>query len=242
MQQPTLKNDKLRSDHKRRHFFAIISLVIVLALFGWLTYFLTKQFLVFERSPENFKSFVESYGWTGRFVALGIQVLQVLVSLIPGELIEVGIGYTFGAIEGTILCMVGVAVASSLVFILVKWLGVRFVELFISREKIDELRFINSEKKLKRLIFVLFFIPGTPKDLLTYFVGLTRIKLHEFLIISLIARIPSLVSSTIGGNLIQRQAYGEAILLFVITGIVSLVGIFLYNRIVNYRNQKKKVE
>ncbi len=227
---------------KRRRVMALGSIVIVTALFGWLTYFLTKQFLVFNKSPEEFKAFVESYGWKGRFVALGIQVLQVIVSLIPGEVVEVGIGYTFGAVEGTLLCMAGVAIASSLVFLLVKRLGIRLVELFISREKIDELRFINSEKKLKRLIFILFFIPGTPKDLLTYFVGLTRIKLHEFLIISLIARIPSLVSSTIGGNLIQQESYWGAVILFIITGAVSLAGMLAYNRIVNFRNRKKAEE
>ncbi len=225
---------------KRRQVMAICSLVVVVALFSWLTYFLTKQFLVFDKSPEEFKAFVEGYGWTGRFVALGIQVLQVIVSLIPGEIVEVGIGYTFGAVEGTLLCMAGVAIASSLVFFLVKRLGIRLVELFISREKINELRFINSEKKLKRLIFILFFIPGTPKDLLTYFVGLTRIKLHEFLIISLIARIPSLVTSTIGGNLIQKESYWGAVWMFVITGAISLAGMLVYNRIVVFRNRKKE--
>lgn len=222
---------------KRRRIIAVVSVLIALCFFGWLTYFLSKQFLVFDKSPEEFKAFVESYGWTGRFVAFGIQILQVIVSLIPGELVEVGIGYTFGAIEGTLLCMAGVAVASSLVFLLVKRLGIRLVELFISREKIDELRFINSEKKLKRLVFILFFIPGTPKDLLTYFVGLTRMKLHEFLVISLLARIPSIVSSTIGGNLIQSESYIGAIVVFAVTGSVSLLGMFIYNRIVN-RNKK----
>lgn len=224
---------------KRRRIIALCSFAIVVAFFAWLTYFLSKQFVVFDKSPEEFKAFVESYGWTGRFIALGIQILQVLVSLIPGELVEVGIGYTFGAVEGTLLCMAGVAIASTLVFLLVKWLGIRLVELFVSRDKIDTLRFINSEKKLKRLIFLLFFIPGTPKDLLTYFVGLTRIKLHEFLIISLIARIPSLVSSTIGGTLIQQEIYNGAIWIFIITGAISLAGMFTYNRIVNYRNKKK---
>lgn len=234
MERPELK--------KRRRILALVSIVIVAALFGWLTYFFTKQFLVFDQSPDQFKAFVEGYGWTGRFVALGIQVLQVIVSLIPGELVEVGIGYTFGAVEGTLLCMAGVAIASSLVFVLVKRLGIRLVELFISREKIDQLRFINSEKKLKRLIFILFFIPGTPKDLLTYFVGLTRIKLHEFLIISLIARIPSLVSSTIGGNLIQQESYLGAVWVFLITGTISLAGMVAYNRIVTFRNRKKTTQ
>ena len=240
MHKPETPVDHTVKLRRRRRIVAVCSLVIVVALFGWLTYFLTKQFFVFNQTPEEFKAFVESYSWKGRFVALGIQILQVVVSLIPGELVEVGIGYAFGAIEGTLLCMAGVAIASSLVFLLVKRLGLRLVELFIDPKKIDELRFINSEKKLKRLVFLLFFIPGTPKDLLTYFVGLTRIKLHEFLIISLIARIPSLVSSTIGGNLIQNQSYWQAALIFGITGIISLAGLVLYNRIVGYRNRKKE--
>ena len=235
----SLGGDRMEKTQKRRRVIALFSLVIVVVLFSWLTYFVSKQFLVFDRSPKEFKIFVEVYGWKGRFVALGIQVLQVVVSLIPGEVVEVGIGYTFGAIEGTLLCLTGIAIASSLVFLLVKRLGIRLVELFISTEKINELRFINSEKKLKRLIFILFFIPGTPKDLLTYFVGLTRIKLHEFLIISLIARIPSVVTSTIGGNLIQQESYQSAVWVFVITGAVSLAGLFIYNRIVSFRNRKK---
>lgn len=217
---------------RRRRILGLVSLAVVIALFGWLTYFIMTKFLAFNNSPEEFKAFIDSYGWKGRFVALGIQVLQIVIALIPGELVEVGTGYAFGAVEGTLICMIGVAAASSLVFLLTRFLGVRLVEIFISREKIDELRFINSEEKLKRMIFLLFFIPGTPKDLLTYFAGLTRIKLHEFLIISMIARIPSLVSSTIGGHFIGQSRYVEAIILFVVTGVVSLVGMKVYSIIV----------
>ncbi len=217
---------------RRRRILGLVSLAVVIALFGWLTYFIMTKFLAFNNNPEEFKAFIDSYGWKGRFVALGIQVLQIVIALIPGELVEVGTGYAFGAVEGTLICMIGVAAASSLVFLLTRFLGVRLVEIFISREKIDELRFINSEEKLKRMIFLLFFIPGTPKDLLTYFAGLTRIKLHEFLIISMIARIPSLVSSTIGGHFIGQSRYVEAIILFVVTGVVSLIGMKVYSIIV----------
>ena len=217
---------------RRRRILGLVSLAVVIALFGWLTYFIMTKFLAFNNSPEEFKAFIDSYGWKGRFVALGIQVLQIVIALIPGELVEVGTGYAFGAVEGTLICMIGVAAASSLVFLLTRFLGVRLVEIFISREKIDELRFINSEEKLKRMIFLLFFIPGTPKDLRTYFAGLTRIKLHEFLIISMIARIPSLVSSTIGGHFIGQSRYVEAIILFVVTGVVSLIGMKVYSIIV----------
>lgn len=224
---------------KKRRILAIVSLVVVIALAGWLTWWLTRWFSTFEGEPEKFKAFVDSYGWTGRFVALGIQILQVLVSLIPGEVVEIGLGYAYGALEGTLICMAGVALASALIFILVKRLGIRMVELFISREKIDHLRFINSEKKLKRTVFLLYFIPGTPKDLFTYFIGLTRIQLHEFLVISLIARIPSVVASTIGGTMLQKESYWQAAILFIVTGGISLLGIWIYNRIITRKNRKK---
>ena len=93
-----------------------------------------------------------------RLVALGIQMLQVVVSLIPGEVVEVGMGYAFGAIEGTLLCLVGVALASTVVFLLVKTWGLRAVELFVSREKIDSLRFIRSEKRLRRTVAKLILL------------------------------------------------------------------------------------
>ena len=224
---------------RRRRIVALVSLAVVAALVSWLTVFIIQKFSAFGSDPEQFKTFIEGYGWKGWLVALGIQVLQVVISLIPGEVVEVGMGYAFGWLGGTVLCLIGVGLASALVFLLVKRWGVRLVELFISRDKIDQLHFINSEQRLKRTVFLLFFIPGTPKDLFTYFIGLTRIKLHEFLAISLIARIPTVVSSTIGGNLIQDKSYLEAILLFAITGAVSLLGMLIYNRIVAYRNRKK---
>ncbi len=217
----------------KRRIFTLCMLGVTVALFTWLTVFLCKRFAAFSDSPEAFKAFVEGFGWKSRLVALGIQMLQVVVSFIPGEFVEVGMGYAFGAVEGTLLCMLGIALASSVIFLLVKTVGVRAVELFISRDNIDRLRFINNESRLKTTVFLLYFIPGTPKDLFTYFVGLTRIRLHEFLILTLLARIPSLISSTVGGNLIQKENYIAAVILFVITGAVSLLGLWLYKRIKN---------
>ena len=228
-----MKPDKTEAELlRRRRIVTAVSLCVVVLLTGWLTIVLARQLRQIGSTPEDFKTFIDSFGFAGVLVGLGIQVLQVIVALIPGEVVEIGLGGAFGAVEGTIICMLGVAIASSLVFLAVKRFGIRLVELFFPREKIDGLRFINSEQKLKRTVFLLFFIPGTPKDLLTYFVGLTRMKLSEFLAISLIARIPSVVSSTIGGNLIGERDYVSAAVLFAVTGAVSLLGIFLYELIV----------
>lgn len=220
---------------RRRKAVALMSLILVLILCLWLTWVLYRKLKAVGGTPEDFKSFIDTFGVSGWLVALGIQILQVIVALIPGEVVEIGMGYAFGAVQGTVLCMAGVAIASTVVFLLTKRFGVRLLELFFPREKIDGLRFINSEQKLDRMVFILFFIPGTPKDLLTYFVGLTRMRLSQFLAISLIARIPSVVSSVIGGNLISSRNYVAAAILFAITGAVSLLGMLLYNALLHQK-------
>ena len=161
--------------------------------------------------------------------------MQVFIALIPGELLESAAGYAFGPLLGTLLCYAGIVSASSLVFLLTRRFGVKLVEVFISRERINELRFINTARKRNRLIFMVFFIPGTPKDLLTYFVGLTDIKLQVFLIISMVARIPSIVTSTFGGHLLGIGNYWGAILIYCGTGIASLIGLTIYNSILRRR-------
>ena len=227
---------------RAKRIIGIVSLVIVAVIFGVITYFAVYKFLNFD-SSESFEAFIEGYGWWGRLVALGIQFLQVFIAIIPGEFVEVGFGLAFGFIEGTILCFVGVGLASALVFTLVKKWGVKFVELFTDPKKIDSLRIINSEKKLNTLVFFLFLIPGTPKDLLTYFVPLTRMKLSEFLFISMFARIPSVVSSTIGGDFFGEGKYLTGIILFAVTGALSLLGIVVYKKVLaKYHERKAKKE
>ena len=223
-----------------KRIFGIVSLVIVFGLACLLAYYVLFKFLDLK-SSDSFQSFIEGYGWKGWIVALGIQFLQVFVAIIPGEFVEVGMGLAFGPFEGAILCLAGVALASALLFLLIKKWGIKLVELFIDPQKINEFRFINSEKKLNTLVFLLFLIPGTPKDLLTYVVPLTRMKLSEFLFISMIARIPSVVSSTIGGDFFGNGRYLEGIILFLITGGVSLLGILLYRVILaKYHKRKEK--
>ena len=228
---------------KAKRIIGLLSLAAVIAVFGVISYFMVYKFFSSGATAQGFEAFIEGYGWWGRFVALGIQILQVFVAIIPGEFVEMGLGLSFGFIEGTIICLAGVGLASALVFTLVKIWGVKLVELFVEKEKIESLRFINSEKKLNTLVFVLFLIPGSPKDLLTYFVPLTKMKLSEFLFISMFARIPSVVSSTIGGDFFGNGKYLEGALLFVATGAISLLGILIYRKILaKYHERKEKKE
>lgn len=221
---------------RRRKVLAGVSLGVVAALVILLTLFISNWLRSF--SQDDFRDYVRSFGVLGPAVMLGLQILQVFIALIPGEIVESAAGYAFGPWLGTAICYLGIGIASAMIFTLTRRYGVRLVEVFISRERINELRFLNTERKRNNLIFLLFFIPGTPKDLLTYFVGLTDIRLRTFLLLSMIARIPSVVSSTFGGHLLGEERYIGAAILYGITGIISLAGLLGYNAYLKRKQTK----
>lgn len=230
---------------KRKRIITVCSLIITVALFLWLGYYITDVLMFsynsdggIKAAASNFKTLIESYGNAGILVAFAIQVLQVVVSPIPGEVIEVGMGLCFGWFGGMVICLLGSALGAWIIMLFVRKFGFKLVELFVPLEKINELRFINNEKKLERTVFMLYIFPGTPKDPLIFFFGLTRIKIRDFIIISTIARIPSIVSSTIGGEFLVNNNYLGAILIFAITGAVSLAGLIAYRVILNKLKEK----
>ena len=220
-----------------RKLLAGISVAVVVILVLLVTWFLWKWLASF--SQEGLRDYIQSFGAAGWLVFLVLQILQVFIALIPGELLESVAGFAFGPVLGTLLCYAGIAIASSLVFLLTRKFGVKLVEVFISREKINQLRFLNTAKKRDVLIFLAFFIPGTPKDLLTYFVGLTEIKSGAFLAISLVARIPSVITSTFGGHLLGEGKYTTAVVVYAATAFVSLLGIWGYNAWMKKRETKE---
>ena len=216
---------------------SILSLVAIAILFSAIAYFVGRPLVrEFRESPETFREYVRSHGPLGPLMMVGIMALQVIVAVIPGEPFELGAGFVFGWLQGTLLCLAGAMLASALVYLAVRKWGVELVELFFSREKILNYSFLQNEKKLDLLVFILFLIPGTPKDLLTYLVGLTPMKLSTFLMITTLARIPSVVSSAVTGSLAQKENYTAAIITYAVTMALSLICIFYYRRI----SQKEK--
>lgn len=232
-----LQKDEDPKQIKRRKIVSGISLLSIAVLFVIIAIAVGKPLLEFVSDSERFRLWVSSQGFWGRLSLIGLMCLQVVIAIIPGEVIEIGAGYAFGAIEGMFLCLIGAAIGSSIIFLFTKHFGIRMVEAFVSREKINSLKFIKDSKRLDVLIFILFFIPGTPKDIITYFVGWTPMKLRTFLILSSIARIPSVISSTIGGNAIGMKDYTFAVLVFVITAVISIIGVIIYNKILKHNKK-----
>ncbi len=206
---------------------AIALLILFMIVVFWVA---GMPMIHFVEDPDQYRRWIDNKGVFGQISFIVMVLFQVVVAIIPGEPLEICAGYAFGAIEGTILCLIGIALGSAAVFLLVRNLGVKLVEVFFSVEKIRSAKFLRESRKRNMLTFIIMLIPGTPKDLISYFAGLTDMKLSEWLVITTIARIPSVVTSTVGGSALATQDYLFAAILFLVTAFISVIGILIYNR------------
>ena len=223
---------------KQKKVIGIAAFLVFLAFCAVVTWFIGRPMINFVSEPEKFRAWVDSRGIFSYIAFLLMVIFQVVIALVPGEPLEIGAGYAFGAVEGTLLCIAGVTVGSMLVFLLVRKFGIRLVEVFFSKEKIRTLKFLKNEKRRNFITFIVFLLPGTPKDLITYFVGVTDIKMSHFLILAAVARIPSIVTSTVGGSALGVAKYTLAIIVFSVTLVISGVGLLVYNLIQRHRNKQ----
>lgn len=206
----------------------LIGAVIFLIVIAILGFTVGGKIVSLVRDPKEFRSWVNGIGIWGKFIMIGISAFQIIVAIIPGEPIEIASGYAFGWFFGAVLCLIGSLIGQTVVFLFTKKYGMDFVEVFVSKEKLEKIKFLKDNEKIYMTIFFIFLIPGTPKDVLSYVAGITSIKLLPFLLVSGVARIPSVVSSTIGGSYLGTKNYTMAAIVFVVTVVVSGILFFIY--------------
>lgn len=233
-----LKEPRLTLRQKR--IFSALSIAAFILFTVVVFWLVGRPMIRFVSEPSAFRSWVDSHGIWSRVAFVGMVVFQIIIAIIPGEPLEIGAGYAFGAVEGTLLCVIGNIIGGLLVFALVRLLGVRLLEVFFSREKINSLKFMQDTRRLNTLTALVFLIPGTPKDLLSYFAGLTNIRWTTWLLITGIARLPSVITSTVGGSALGTEKYLFAAIVFAVTVVISGCGLLLYRFLFNRHNAKKE--
>jgi uncharacterized membrane protein YdjX (TVP38/TMEM64 family) len=188
---------------------------------------------------QRFSDWIMKLGIKGVLVLLGIQMLQIVIAIIPGGPVELLAGAAYGNLGGLALCLTGCAAATALIFFLVKKFGSPFVNLFFSKKKVDGFAFLQDTRKLSFIVFVLFLIPGTPKDILTYIVPLTNMGFTRFILITCLARIPMILASTLMGASVMKGRWLLLSLIFLLAVVVGLLGMLFGGRIIAFFRKKQ---
>lgn len=236
------KHMKRSLTEKQKKMLSAAAIIIFILLFAALAWFVGRPMIRFARQPEQFRSWVDGHGALGWAAYAAMVFLQVVVAIIPGEPLEIAGGYAFGAWWGTALCLIGAVLGSAAVFALVRRWGRPLVEVVFPKEKLDKLQFLHSSPKRTALLWLIFTAPGTPKDLLCYFAGLTDMKWRTWLLIATVGRLPSIVTSTVGGGALGDRNYTAAAIAFGVALAAAGVGYLVYRAVCRRNGQKGEEE
>ncbi|MBR2080635.1 MAG: TVP38/TMEM64 family protein [Oscillospiraceae bacterium] len=229
--------DPKQSAGQRRN--AILAAIGIAALFAAVFFLVRDPIARLVQDPDRLRTVVLQRPLLGRLLYLLLSVTQVVVAVIPGEPVEILGGYVFGPWEGAALFILAGIAGSMSIFFLVRRFGMKLVRVFFSQEQVDKLRFLRRKKGREFLLFLIFTIPGTPKDLLSYFVGLTDISPWVWLLICSVGRIPSVLTSSFGGSALGDGRGLKAVIIFGAAIAVTAVGALIYRGILK-QNEKRK--
>lgn len=189
---------------------------------------------------EHLKLFLSQFHGFDKWVFVAIRAFQTVIKIIPAEPLEIGSGYLYGTLGGAALCITGSMIGSLIIIALSRVFGRRLVNVFVPVDKIDSLKFLQNKKRVYGTLFFIYLIPGTPKDILTYAASIINLDMKKFLLVTGLARIPSILVSTWCGEQLISKNYFLAAAAFIITTVLSAVCGLIYNRITADRNTEKR--
>ena len=215
----------------------LLLIVVIIPLLIFLTH---REFFSQFESISEAEEYIRSYGHFSGLIYLVLQVIQVVICFLPGEVFQVVAGYLFGPFWGIVYALAGCAIGEAVAFSLARVLGRGFVRLFMSEEQFEKYSSRLNSSKGYTLCFILYLIPGIPKDILCYVAGVSEIRFLPFLIISMVGRLPGLIGSIAMGSLVDSGQYVIAIVILVIACIICFLGFIFRDRLSNFIDKIKE--
>jgi uncharacterized membrane protein YdjX (TVP38/TMEM64 family) len=213
--------------NEKKQNYVWLKLSILLLIAGGIgLFFYESDLWRFFLSKKRMMQFLESLGpWS--FVGfITIQAFQVIAAPIPGEVTGLLGGYLYGPFLGIVLSTVGLTLGSFLAFVFSRTFGRPFVEKFVPESAMQRFDYLLHHKGLV-LVFLLFLIPGFPKDYLCYILGLGHLSTLEFLVIGTVGRLFGTSLLTLGGTFLRLEQYLRfSILVVVAVGVIVVVMIY----------------
>ena len=211
----------------------LASLIFSYAFFG-------KELTAIISQPELLRAWLDGFGVFDELIFILIRAAQTVVKFIPAEPLEIGSGYAWGTIQGMLYCLTGNMIGTVIILSLVKHFGKRIIDKFVSSKNFKSLKIFENSERLYALIFLFYLIPGSPKDGFTYLVGILPVKPLPYMLITAIARIPSILSSTLCGSTFAEKNYLLSAVILVFTILLGVLGGVLYKKIFMNKSQNNE--
>lgn len=175
------------------------------------------------RSLDDTVAYLRKYKELSALIYIGAQVLQIVVSVLPGQVFQFAAGYLFGAVPGLLLSLLGAILGTSLTYFLAWFLGQDALHYFLGSERMEKYTgWLNSERAYI-ITFLLYLIPGLPKDLVCYAAGISRINFKAFILISISGRTPAMFGSILFGAFYMKGNYAGMIIIAVLVAILLIL-------------------
>lgn len=166
-------------------------------------------------------------------VLIVLQAIQIIICILPGQPIQLASSYMYGVIGGYCISIIGAIIGCLITYRLAHFLGVDAMHIIFGEEKVQNyMKKLNSGKALT-IVFLIYLVPGMPKDLMSYIAGISNIELKPFLLVSTLGRSPGILGSLLIGYFWARKNY-------IGIGIVAVIMLLLFGWCV--RNRERIVE
>lgn len=225
----------------------IINIILVFALtaLAFLIYYYFRNYypmfkgLNTKQSIMKVRTIIKSYGKFGVLAFLVMQIFQVVIFFIPGEVVQIAGGYVFGTVSGTLISFAGITIGSMITYCIAYLLGKAFVDKIIPKEKMLTVDKYLKKGKINHIILVLYLIPGLPKDIVGYICGISEINIRDFFIYSSLGRFPCILISAFFGARIFAGNKVLLIILALVMIVLAALGVFRGEKIINKFFSKK---
>ena len=231
------QQNKDAAKEKRKRILAVLKLAIfavILIGIPLYIYFFQHDLIESFSDIKELENTLRSYRRESMIIYVAAQILQVVLSVIPGQALQFAGGYLFGFLLGLLLSVIGIAIGSALAYYIARILGRDAIHMFFGERKVTEMLDLMNSPKGLIVTFIIFLIPGIPKDLCSYAAGLSNLKLRPYLIVSMIARIPGMLGCLIIGQQVGAGGYTSAAIIAAVALVLLVLGIIFRKKILDF--------
>lgn len=214
---------------------AVVGLIVAVVLIRYLP-----TIVKLSVSIDEFRNYILASGKMGPLLFIFFQMLQTVIAPIPGEVIQIAGGYIYGTTLGTVYNTVGLLLGAMIAFYFTRFIGRSYVEKLMQKKKFQWMANLLEHKRFPVFLFIVFVIPGFPKDMFIYAAGLAPIRPLQFFIILLVSRFPWLLASVSVGSNIYQKNYVATIIISVVAVAAFIIGIATKDKWIQKVSESKK--